>query len=121
MGTVLQVTSGVAAFTVAAAFALLFHWKINAYDYHNPWQYESRHAPEHVDYVPRTYIPAGAVIRYKELWQARIEGTAEFLRVPVDRLEECYQKGLAERLSNWKWMHVPSNEWPTVWNLKGTQ
>lgn len=115
MGTVLQVTSGVAAFAVAVAFVLLFHFKINAYDVHSPWKYESRHAPERVSYVPRTYIPTGAVVRYKELWRARIEGTADYLRVPVWKLEECYQKALAERLSDWKWMHVPSGEWPAAW------
>jgi hypothetical protein len=115
VGTVLQVASGVAAIIVAAGFGLLFHWKINAYDIKNPWQYESRHAPTTVQPVPLTYIPEGILIQHRELWRARIEGTAEYLRVPISMLEECYQKRLVERLSNWNWVNVPSSEWPTVW------
>lgn len=116
MGAFVQVLFAVLAVFVAAAFAVLFHFKINAYDVHNPWKYESRHSADiPPEEVPRTYIPAGMYIRYREMWLARIEGTAEFLRVPVDRLEECYQRGLAQRLGNWRWMHVPSSEWPTVW------
>ena len=117
MGTVLQVTSGVAAMGVVIAFGILFYIKLNALDIkiRDAYTYRSRHAPENVQPVPRTYFPAGGVLRYREMWRARIEGTAEFLRVPVGRLEECYQKNLAERLSNWKWMTVPSNEWPTIW------
>lgn len=117
MGAFVQVLFAVLAVFVAAAFVVLFHFKINAYDVHNPWKYESRHAPERVIQVARNYIPAGAVVRYKELWRARIDGSAEFLRVPISQLEACYQKGLAERLGNWKWMHVPSNEWPTIWSM----
>lgn len=115
MGTFVQVLFAVLAVIVTAAFALLFHIKIHAYDVHNPWKYESRHAPDRVIQVARNYIPAGAVVRYKELWRARIDGTAEFLRVPVAQLEACYQKALAERLSEWRWLNVPSSEWPTVW------
>lgn len=115
MGTVLEVFLGVLAVLVAAAFALLFHVKINAFDVHNPWKYESRHTVETVQYVPRTWIPPHSAVRYREMWRARIEGTADFLRVPLDQLDECYQRALAARLSNWNWLKVPSQEWPTAW------
>jgi hypothetical protein len=116
MGTIVNVLAAVLAVFAIAAFVFLFYVKLNALDVHNPWKYASRHnaaAPRTA--VPRTYIPAGMYIHYREMWRARIEGTAEFLRVPISQLGECYQRGLAERLSNWKWMHVPSSEWPTVW------
>ena len=115
MGTLLQIASGIAALAVAGAFAFLFYVKINALDIHNPWKYASRHAPAAVQEVPITYIPAGAKVRYKELWRARMEGTADYLRVPLYRLEEMYQRGLADRLSNWRWVNVPSSEWPVAW------
>lgn len=116
MGTLVNVLSAVVAVPLAAACVFLFYVKLNALDIHNPWKYESKHSAEiPPEEVPRTYIPAGMYIRYREMWRARIEGTAEFLRVPVYRLEECYQRALAERLSDWRWMHVPSSEWPTVW------
>lgn len=115
MSTLVNVLFALLAVLVAVAFVFLFYVKLNALDINNPWKYESRHAPETIEYVPRTYIPTGTIIRYQEMWRARIEGTARFLRVPTYKLEECYQQGLAERLSNWKWMSVPSSEWPTVW------
>jgi hypothetical protein len=115
MSTFIEISFGVLAVCIAAAFAVLFHIKINAYDINSPWKYESRHALGAVSEVPRTYIPEGARVLYKELWRARMEGTADYLRVPVAWLEETYQRGLAERLSNWRWVDVPSNEWPTVW------
>lgn len=116
MGTLVNVLSAVLAVPLAAAFAFLFYVKLNALDVHNPWKYQSRHnAEDPRAEVPRTYIPKGMPIRYREMWRARIEGTAEFLRVPVAQLNDCYQRSLAERLSNWQWIHVPSSEWPTVW------
>lgn len=116
MSTLVNVLFALLAVLVAVAFVFLFYIKLNALDVHNPWKYESRHtASAEREYVPRTYIPTGAYIRYREMWRARIEGTADFLRVPVAQLNECYQRSLAERLSNWRWMHVPSSEWPTVW------
>lgn len=116
MGTLVNVLSAVLAVLTAAAFVMLFYVKLYALDVHQPWKYESRHSADNPrEEVPRTYIPAGAYVRYREMWRARIEGTAEFLRVPVAQLNDCYQRGLAERLSNWQWMHVPSSEWPTVW------
>lgn len=111
----LEVISGVAAVGVATAFLLVFYWKINAYDVHNPWQYVSRHSDGEVTEVPATYIPKGAYIRYKALWRARMEGTADYLRAPLWKLEDYWQRNLIERLSDWRWMDVPSSEWPAVW------
>lgn len=115
MGTFVQVLGAVLAVFVTAAFAFLFYIKLNALDVHKPWEYRSRHADGTVQSVPRTWVPPQFPLRYREMWRARIEGTAEFLRVPITQLDECYQRSLANRLSNWNWIHVPSNEWPTVW------
>jgi len=117
MGTVVHVLFGILAALVLAAFIVLFYAKLNALDVSMrlAYAYKSRHAEGSVNYVPRTWIPRGATVRYREMWRARIEGTADFLRVPIDQLEACYQRALAERLSNWNWLKVPSQEWPRAW------
>jgi len=117
MGAFVHVLFAVLAVFVTAAFVILFHIKLNAYDVQlmRAWRYQSRHTPERVIQVACNYIPAGAVVRYKELWRARFEGSAEWLYCPINELEYWQQWGLMKRLSNWRWMHVPSSDWPTVW------
>lgn len=80
--------------------------------------YTARHRAGHVEYVSRFYAPAG--IRYPELWKARIEGSMLCLVIKVKDLNDCAERALAERLSNWEWTKVPTTDWPESWRMMAT-
>lgn len=119
METLIDFAGLIGAVWVAGFFVFMLHMKI----YH-PSDYAGRHRPDNIERVSPDYIPAGnmdddgkPLVRYTALWRARMHNTSKTLRVPLWRLEECYQEHLARRLSNYKWVTVPTNEWPTAWRI----
>lgn len=119
MGTVINATGFVGATAIALYFAYMLHMKI----YH-PREHAGRHRTDSVERVPADYIPSNnydddgsLLVEHTEMWRARMSRTAKALIVPVWQLEECYQEHLKDRLSNYGWAKVPTDEWPLAWRM----
>lgn len=89
------------ALIVALCFAQMFYIKL----YHS---YEGRHHSHTVAPVPPEYAPENFAIRFPALWLSRMQHSTEYLNASLTRLDEL-------RLSNWRWLRVPTSEWPMAW------
>ena len=80
-----------------------------------------KHRPETVSTVESSYHPMPELCAYPGLWEARVSGRVDYLRVPLKVFYSLVKVGReidkAVWLSNYRWRDVPLNEWPESWKV----
>lgn len=83
--------------------------------------YEGRHWTETVQTVSVDYHPMPELCAYPSLWEARVSGRVDYLRVSLKVFYALVKVGReidkAVWLSDYRWRDVPLNEWPESWKV----
>lgn len=78
--------------------------------------YEGRHWTDTVSIVKPDYYPdAVGLAKYPGLWQARMYGTAYYLKERVSVLQWAVRQRATQ---NWGWLNYSTDEWPEVWSVR---
>lgn len=84
--------------------------------------YVGTHWTSTVDIVPPEYHPLPECCAYPALWEARVSGRVDYLRVPLKVFYALNRVGReidkAVMLSNYRWADVPLSEWPEGWRAQ---
>lgn len=81
-----------------------------------------KHRPETVTEVSHSYHPMPECCAYPGLWEARVSGRVDYLRVPLKVFYALVGVGKeidrAMWLSNYRWAEVTTDEWPESWKAE---